>query len=56
MKRKLSFFVALFLCAQVVQAQFEIGISGGYNNNYLHTSTLAAGQDKQLEAAIGLIR
>lgn len=39
MKRKLSLFVALFLCAQVVQAQFEIGISGGYNNNYLHTST-----------------
>ncbi|MEV4882198.1 PorT family protein [Chitinophaga ginsengisegetis] len=39
MKRKLCLFVALFLCAYGAHAQFEVGISGGYNRNYLHTST-----------------
>ncbi|NLU93756.1 porin family protein [Chitinophaga sp. Ak27] len=40
MKRSL-FLVStlLFLCASYAQAQFEIGVSGGYNKNYLHTST-----------------
>ncbi|MGO4289556.1 porin family protein [Chitinophaga sp. RAB17] len=39
MKRSLIFLATLLLCYDAAQAQFEIGVSGGYNKNYLQTSS-----------------
>lgn len=38
MKKQSLLFATFFLLTHAVRAQFEIGVSGGYVNNYVHTN------------------